>query len=282
MSTLLIQEHSFHTARVAKENREEYSIDNIEGVDFFDFCKQRLWPGRIEKINNRLIKVIDFSTQNSRRALVKLSSGLEGLTGEVIETASGKSVHQIMPGQTSTQDARMLIDCTTPGNKAWFFLERHSGNTPGLATFNLLKKDWVGLYPKATWTNDWVQFGNEFLKAAELKGIEVRRESPISFNSDKEVVGILSYAAKPRRGKVFPFKTLKGILDHSVQAQTILNIPVMEGDQQILEIKQGTVTKKYRVERGDLPKLQIDLGRGASDEKFVDTCLEQLKRLDTD
>ena len=142
MGTLLVQEHSFHTARVREARRVHYEVADIDGTDLLDFFRDHLIPQRHEVIPattasgaDRHVIVSRVRKRGERALLVDLSGGHSGVSGQVRD-AQGTSVFDYTPTHASTVDARMLIICPATGQQAWSFIRIESCPTTRTGRIN--------------------------------------------------------------------------------------------------------------------------------------------------
>lgn len=275
MSTIIVQQHSFHQSRKRKENRENYCVDNLNGYDLLDFATTNLTTNTTLPVpnKNRSFNVQSVKRHQDRSLLISTLAGPSGLTGAIFDE-NGEIARKILPSDSTTHVGRTFIIAPSNSLYAYSFLERHPGNTPGLDVLSSLQSQWRLAQTSITWVNEWCQFGDEFLESIELKGIEVRKKNQsVSFGDQIIPVGKMIRSITPPHGKVLPQSWAKQIVKHQISAQELLLWQTDENDEQVLDLKgPNGVTKRYVVERGDLPKLQVKVEDNLPDEAFITEC----------
>ena len=89
----------------------------------------------------------------------------------------------------------------------------------------------------------------------------------------------LASTATAPKGRFLPQDLARGILNHTISAHDVLRMEAQAGDQQVLQLSRDGITKTYVVEKGDLPKLQIAIPTGISDDGFVAECIDRATEL---
>lgn len=286
MSTIIVQKHSFHESRRKKEIRDNFCVDNLQSLDLIDFVNSNLKLNVMVQVPNkeRSFNLQRSTSVTSRSLFMAVQAGPSGLEGAVYD-AQGNHTLRIDRSDSTTHTGRVFFVAPERQLYAYSFYERHPGNTPGLDVFAKLRSTWrdqYGAQNSITWLAEWCQFGNEFLADIKFKGLEVRKKNQsISIEGQSIPLGRVSRSITPRRGKLLPKALADKIIQGQIKAHDVLNWDADEGDEQILDL-QGSdgVTKRYVVERGDLPKLQVKIDSTISDEDFISECRMILRSLE--
>ncbi len=281
MSTLLLEAQTFHTARVHELNREHYepgAISGAGGQDYFDFIKESLPPGRAHRDEKRNYWTsVSRVTALPRALFVTASSGPAGLSGSVVNLETGKHEFEVQPEHATALNGRTLIIVPDRGQQVLAFYERAGGNTSGIELRSALKADWRVKYPNVTLHTSWVQTKDEFLTEADLKGFEVRRHDIDKATDlpEDEVIGTLSWKAVAKRRKVFSKDLREQLLQRPETAHEYFSLDPRDDDETVLDLKLGSMTKRYIIQTGKLPKVALDLGESVADEDFIQACRDR-------
>lgn len=273
MSTIVIKEHSFHERGRREENRDSYCANDLPGGDFISFIVENLPTGKTYFVGDRAFRVEILQRLSETELLIVALAGPKGLPGALFDQF-GNVTRSIGRSDTAAHSGRILVIAPERSLNAYSFFERHPGNAPGLDVFKHLRKNWSRKFNKVTWSEDWCQFGNEFLAASELKAIEIRKKNQtVSFEGRDISLGRKSISIVPPRGGFLPHNWLERITRREISAHDIVHWKAEEDDEQVLDLRgPGDITKRYVVERGDLPKLQVKVDNDLSDKDFTNEC----------
>lgn len=280
MSTLLVERHTFHTANVREQNREHFepSSAGAKGMDYLDFLGGALPANRVHHDAKRNWWTRVSGVEQKPRALfVKAASGPAGQMGQVVDVRTGEPLFDVEPEHVTALQGRALFLVPETGLEALAFYERIGGNSAGIELRNAIKADWRAAHSGVTMKVGWVQTREEFLEEANLKGFEVRRhdaEVP-SHLPDEELVGTLSYKAVAQKSHWFSKDLQQQLLAHPEAAHQYFILEPREDDEVALDLKLGEQTRRYVINRGNLPKVSLDLGLRVSDEDFLHACFEK-------
>lgn len=276
MSTLLIGKNRFYPFRQAEENREYADVDDIGGRDILEFLQGEFVPGNKFELSKGRMARVRSVTHLQRGMLADVGAGRPGQEGDVWKEE--ELAYRITREQAALMSARMLT-IAPPGSREMFtFIERYPGNAPGITCLDGLRKAWRDRQPGFTWDKSWVEYGNQFLEEAELKEFEIRRMRTSGSTASSAItdIGSLSYSATAPRGHMFSRTLKEKLLKDSSAAYDTFELTPVKDDQTVLHLRSGSLSKTYIVEKGDLPKVQIQLPDNMTDEAFIQECQEHL------
>ena len=282
--TLLIDDWTYHTARVRKNNRQDYQPSNVLGIDMLDFVEKALPVGASfdKKEKQRWVRVDEVRRAGRRSLLVKAAAGAYGESGEVVDRRDSSVAFMLEPDHATTAATRMLVLVPDVGLHAFAFIERSTGRgSAGLDLVGQLKQLWLEKGTGATWQQAWMQDADPWLESGDLKVIQVKRyRGPSGTTSpDVENLGTFEYAMRAQRGKFFKKKVLEEVLKDARKANELIGIDHEDGDRLFLEVALDGRVAKFAVGEGKLPRVQAVLDNQLDDEKFIKCCIENARRV---
>lgn len=282
--TLLIDDWTYHTARVHKKNRQDYQPSGVLGTDVLDFVEKALPVGASfdKKEKQRWVRVDDVRRSGRRSLLVKATAGAYGESGEVVDRRDSSVAFTLEPDHATTAATRMLVLVPDVGLHAFAFIERSTGRgSAGLDLVGQLKQTWLEKGTGATWKQTWIQDADPWLESGDLKVIQVKRYrgSSGTTSPDVENLGAFEYAMRAQRGKFFKKKILEEVLKDASKANELIGIEHEDGDRLFLEVALGRRVAKFAVEEGKLPRVQAVLDDQLDDNDFIKCCIENAQRV---
>lgn len=277
--TLLVQDWTFHTAYGRGDNKQDYGPADLGGVDLLDFLEQRLTGREInDEEKQRWTAVEDIKRVGERALLVSASAGAYNEPGSLVDVESGERAFQIGQNHAATSTTRTLYVVPDQGLHAVAFYERSTGRgTSGLDLLREMMSIWRDEGHKITWARQWLEETEAWLKAAQLKAVQVRRYSDEASTGGPtaEDIGEFTFGAKAAKNHYLPHRTLEQILDRPGAAYELIGHGLTEedGDRVFIDLVSGGRQKTYALDRGTLPKAQLAID-DLDDDEFVETAIK--------
>ena len=270
--TLLIDDWTYHTARVRKKNRQDYQPSDVLGIDVLDFLEKALPVGVSfdKKEKQRWVRVDDVHRMGRRSLLVKATAGAYGESGEVVDRRDSSVAFMLEPDHATTAATRMLVLVPDVGLHAFAFIERSTGRgSAGLDLVGQLKQTWQKKGTGVTWQQTWMQDADPWLESGDLKVIQVKRYRGLSGTTspDVENLGAFEYAMRAQRGKFFKKQVLEEVLKDARKANELIGIDHEDGDRLFLEVALDGRVAKFAIGDGKLPRVQAVLNDQLDDNE---------------
>lgn len=277
--TLLVEKWSFHTARV-RNNRQDFPPYKLHDIDLYDFiCEHAPYLSLRDEQRSRMMTV-DHVNTSGRSLLVTAKAGAYNEPGTLVDTTTGDSAFEIGPEHAPTAPTRTLIIVPDQGLYAIAFYERSTGRgMSGPDVRNCLQRKWREYTPLITWEAEWLIEAEAWLQTANLKAVSIRRyrgrggtNGPVA-----EELGEYVFAARASRGKFFRHELLTDVLADPRRAHSLFGQQVQPDDEDrvFVELSRDGRQKTYALERGSLPKAQLQIPDAMSDEEFITECVSQ-------
>lgn len=279
--TLLVQHWSFYTARVREANRQDFTPSDLGGIDLLDFVAAHLRDlTRIDRDKQRWTSVRSVEKAGERAILVTAQAGAYNEPGDVVDVTTGAVSFSLGTDHAATSATRSLIIIPDSGLNAIAFFERSTGRgTSGLDLMNSLRSVWRERQPGITWSVEWLEEADAWLQAAKLKAVQVRRYAGDrrTADSDVEELGEFVFGARAKRNRFLRHRTLEQILEDPRRAHELIGhqLAYETGDRVFVELHHDGKQKTYALDGGKLPKLQMSLQDGLTDDAFLDECINQ-------
>lgn len=277
----MVQDWTFHTARVREANRQDFSPADLGGIDLLDFVETQLrdlqWTD-LEK--QRWTSVGRVDRAGSRALFVTAHAGAYNEPGDVVDVTTGDISFSLGKDHAATSLTRSLIIVPDSGLHAVAFFERSTGRgTSGLDLMKALRQAWKDKHTNITWNTEWLEEAAAWLMAAKLKAVQVRRYAGDhrTADPDAEELGEFVFGARAKRNHFLPHRTLDQILQDPGRAHDLIGHQLTheEGDRVFVELHHDGKQKTYALDGGKLPKLQMSLPDGQTDRDFRNECLNQ-------